>query len=70
MVPTLLAQFTKELSSTILNVAGYEAILKLRCSSGLTIESYVGNFTNSGPTDIVAPAMKLGIVTCSRKYQY
>jgi len=46
-------KFCRDMLRAVTRTTGQDAIMKIRCSTGLTVESYNGNFySSSGGSDI------------------
>ena len=53
----MLSQVPSKIDWQILHVQGMEAVARMRCSSGLVVERYLGSFHRRTATDIDLPAI-------------
>ncbi|CDR45411.1 CYFA0S18e01244g1_1 [Cyberlindnera fabianii] len=51
------AQYFEEFKASVLNTKGYQAQLKVRCSNGLQVSDYYGNFDANGAQDPKLPIL-------------
>jgi protein transport protein SEC24 len=50
-------QYIEDIRTSVLNTKGYQGQLKVRCSNGLQIASYYGNFDAQGSQDPILPVL-------------